>query len=145
LSSSTESYMQIEEKIKLTRRLLKIILKYKFPVGVATKSKLVLRDLDILKEIDKNSILPDDLKSKLKRPVDCKILYFKFLEKYYPELVPKYKSLYKIFFAPSKEYQKEFKEKSKGLCEKYGIKNRIKDIVLVSFNFYFRLVYSFRI
>jgi len=47
------------------------------------------------------------------------------LEKYYPELVPKYKSLYRISFAPSKEYQKELEEKSKRLCERYGIKNKI--------------------
>lgn len=60
-----------------------------------------------------------------KGPADCKTLYYKFLEKHYPELVPKYKSLYRIFFAPSKGYQKELEEKSKRLCEKNGIKNRI--------------------
>ena len=69
LSSSTEPYMPIEEKLRLTRRLLEIILKYRFPVEVATKSKLVLRDLDLLKEIDKNAILPMDLKPKLKHGV----------------------------------------------------------------------------
>jgi hypothetical protein len=47
------------------------------------------------------------------------------LEKHYPKLVLKYRSLYRIFFAPSKEYQKELEEKSKRLCEKYGIKNKI--------------------
>jgi DNA repair photolyase len=212
LSSSTEPYMPIEEKLKLTRKLLEIILKYKFPVEVATKSKLVLRDLYLLKEIDKNAILPADLKPKLKtgviiffsistldeklakilepgapKPIkrletmkrckdegfftgccfipvlpflsdseeqieetirtvkeygadfifvgeltlfgngttDCKILYYKFLEKHYPELVPKYKSLYRIFFAPSKEYQKKIEEIIKRLREKYGIKNSI--------------------
>ncbi len=66
LSSSTEPYMPIEEKLGLTRKLLEVILKYKFPVHVLTKSTLVLRDLDLLKEIDKNAILPDDLKPKLK-------------------------------------------------------------------------------
>lgn len=60
-----------------------------------------------------------------KGSADCKTLYYKFLEKHYPDLVPKYKSLYRIFFAPSKEYQKKLEEKSKRLCEKYGIKNRI--------------------
>jgi len=212
LSSSTEPYMHIEEKLKLTRKLLEIILGYRFPAHILTKSTLVLRDLDLLKEIDKNAILPDDLKPKLKHgaiisfsistldeklakilepgaskpierletmkkckeegffsgicfipvlpflsdseeelertigtvkeygadfifvgsltlfgkgPADCKTLYYKFLEKYYPELVPKYKSLYRIFFAPPKEYQKELDEKSRRLCEKYGIKNRI--------------------
>ena len=69
LSSSTEPYMPIEEKLKLTRKLLEIILKYKFPVHVITKSKLILRDLDLLKEIDKTAILPYDLKPKIKRGV----------------------------------------------------------------------------
>ena len=212
LSSSTEPYMPIEKDLKITRKLLKIVLYYKFPVEVATKSKLVLRDLDLLKEIDKNAILPEDLKPKLKHgtiisfsvstldnnlakilepgapspkerletmlkckeegffvgvnfipvlpflsdseeqlektiktakeyeadfifvggltlfgkgPADCKTLYYKFLEKFYPDLVPKYKRLYRIFFAPSKEYQKELEERAKRICDKYGIKNRI--------------------
>ena len=212
LSSSTEPYMPIEENLKLTRKLLEIILKYRFPVEVATKSKLVLRDLDVLKEIDKNAILPPDLKPKLKHgviisfsistldkrvarilepgaptplerldtmkkckeagfftgvclipvlpfisdseeqleetiktakeygadfifvggltlfgkgPADSKTLYYKFLEKYYPELVTRYKSLYRIFWAPSREYQKELEERAKKLCDKYGIRKGI--------------------
>jgi hypothetical protein len=51
--------------------------------------------------------------------------YYKFLEKHYPELLPKYKSLFKIFFQPPREYQKEIEEKSKKLCDMYGIRNRI--------------------
>jgi DNA repair photolyase len=211
-SSSTEPYMPIEEKLKLTRKLLEIILKYKFPVHILTKSKLVLRDLDLLKEIDKNAILPSDLKPKLKhgaiiffsistldeklakilepgapaprerleimkkcreegfltgvcyipvlpfisdteeeldrmiktakdygadyvlvgaltlfgnRPADCKTLYYKFLERYFPELIPKYKSLFKNSFQPTKEYQKELQERSIRICNKYKIKHRI--------------------
>ena len=212
LSSSTEPYMPIEEKLKLTRKLLEIILKYKFPLHVLTKSKLVLRDLDLLKEIDKNAVLPSDLKPKLKHgviisfsistldeklakilepgapaprerletmkkckeegfltgacyipvlafisdteeqldkmiktakdygadyvlvgaltlfgngPADCKTLYYKFLERYFPELLPKYKSLFKIFFQPTKEYQEELQERSIRICSNYKIKNRI--------------------
>jgi len=56
---------------------------------------------------------------------DSKTLYYKFLEKHYPELLPKYKKLYRIFFAPPKEYQNKLERKSRILCEKYGIKNRI--------------------
>jgi DNA repair photolyase len=211
-SSSTEPYTPIEEKLKLTRKLLEIILKYKFPVHVLTKSKLVLRDLDLMKEIDKNAVLPSDLKPKLKYgaiisfsvstldeklakilepgapapkerletmkkckeegflagvcyipvlpfisdteeqldemiktakdygadyvlvgaltlfgngPADCKTLYYKFLERYFPELVPKYKSLFKIFFQPTKEYQEKLQERSSKICSKYKIKHRI--------------------
>lgn len=212
ISTSTDPYQKIEEKLKLTRKLLEVILKYRFPVHILTKSSLVLRDLDLLKEIDKKAILPEDLRNKLKRGVivnfsistldeklakilepgapkpkvrletmrkckeegfftgisyipvlpflsdseeqldemiktakeynadfvfvgaltlfgnksaDCKTLYYKFLERYYPDLVSKYRSLFRIFFQPSKEYQKELEEKSKKLCEKYGIKNGI--------------------
>ncbi|MEM5867766.1 MAG: hypothetical protein QXG39_07595 [Candidatus Aenigmatarchaeota archaeon] len=64
LSSSTEPYMPIEDQVKLTRKLLEIILKYKFPVEIATKTKLVLRYLDLLRKIDKNAVLPEDLKIK---------------------------------------------------------------------------------
>ena len=212
ISTSTEPYQKIEGKLKLTRKILEVILKFRFPVHILTKSPLVLRDIDLLKEIDKNAILPTDLKNELRNgaivnfsistldenlarivepgapkpserleamqkireegilagisyvPVlpflsdseedlsemiknakdygasfvfvgsltlfgngaaDSKTLYFKFLEKYYPELLPKYESLYKHSFAPSKEYEKRLKEKSKRLCEKYGIKNKI--------------------
>jgi DNA repair photolyase len=212
ISSSTEAYNLAEEKLKMMRKLLEIILKYKFPIHLQTKSSLVLRDLDLLEKIDKFAILPKDLKNKLKRgviisfsfstldeklakilepgaflpkerlktlkeckkagflsgaafvpvlpyisdtkekleqmiktakehnadfvlvgsltlfgkgPLDCKTLYYKFLEKNFPELIPKYKSLYRIFIAPPKEYQKKLEVKAKMFCEKYGIKNRI--------------------
>lgn len=65
LSSATEAYMPTEEKIGLTRRLLETILKYRFPVHVITRSTLVLRDLDILKGIDKEAVLPEDLKARV--------------------------------------------------------------------------------
>lgn len=212
LSSATEPYMHCEEKLMLTRKLLEIILKFNFPVEIGTKSTLVLRDLDLLKEIDKNAILPTDLKPKLKHgaiisfsistlneslakilepgapvplkrletmkkfkeegfltgvcfmPVlpfisdseeamedtirttkeyggdyifisgltlfgngeaDSKTLYYRFLEKYYPELLSKYKNLYRIFFAPSNDYQRKLGERTYNLCKKYQIKNRI--------------------
>ena len=58
--------MPIEKEKKLSRKLLEIILRHRFPVEVATKSRLVLRDLDLLKQIDKVAILPDDLKGILR-------------------------------------------------------------------------------
>lgn len=67
LSSSTDPYLQLEKERGLTRELLKIILKYKFPVHILTKSDLILRDLDLLSEIEKNAILPVDLQNQLSR------------------------------------------------------------------------------
>ncbi|RLI80876.1 radical SAM protein [Archaeoglobales archaeon] len=212
LSSSTEPYMHVERKFELTRMILQKILKYRFPVEIATKSKLVLRDLDVLEKIDSTAILPTDLAQRLGRGViisfsistldeelakivepgapspkerletmlkckqegflvgvnyipvlpflsdseedldemiktakdygadyvligsltlfgneanDCKTLYYKFLEEYFPELVPKYKSLFKNSFAPPKRYQAKLAEISEGLCEKHGIRSRI--------------------
>jgi len=69
LFASQEAYIPIEKKCRITRRLLEIILKCRFPVHILTKSTLVLRDLDILKEIDRIAVLPSDLKPKLKRGV----------------------------------------------------------------------------
>ena len=65
LSSATEPYLQIEKDYRLTRQLLELILKYRFPVHVITKSDLVIRDFDLLHEIDKQAILPHDLQDKL--------------------------------------------------------------------------------
>ena len=69
LSSATDPYLQFEKEERITRQLLEIILKYKFPVHVITKSDLVLRDLDLLEQIDRQAILPLDLHGKLQRKV----------------------------------------------------------------------------
>ncbi|XDD49734.1 radical SAM protein [Leptospira sp. WS92.C1] len=69
LSSATDPYLHFEKTEKITRDLLKVILKYKFPVHIITKSDLIIRDFDILKEIENAAILPDDLQNKLDRKV----------------------------------------------------------------------------
>ncbi|HYG15001.1 MAG TPA: radical SAM protein [Bacteroidia bacterium] len=65
LSSATDPYLHFEEEYQLTRQLLQIILKHRFPVHIITKSPLVVRDFDVLKEIDKAAILPADLLGKV--------------------------------------------------------------------------------
>jgi len=65
LASSTEPYPEFEKELKITRSLLQIIARFRFPVIILTKSTLVLRDIDLLKKINENAILPDDLKPKL--------------------------------------------------------------------------------
>ena len=50
-----DSYQQIENDYKLTRQILEIIGKYKAPIHLLTKSTLVLRDMDIIKKINKHS------------------------------------------------------------------------------------------
>ena len=206
LSSATEPWMHIEKKYELTRKCLKVIAKFKFPVHCLTKSTLILRDLDLLEEIDKNAILPSDL-SKLKHgtlitfslsTLEEKIakifepsapkprerlealqkvknagfhagiayipvlpflsdsdeqleemirtakefnanyvlvgaltlhgindLYYKVIEKHFPELLSKYKQLFKIFSQPGRDYQLRLEKKAKVFCEKYRVRYRI--------------------
>jgi len=70
LSSATEPWMiGIEDKYKVTRKCLHIILRYRYPIHCLTKSTLILRDLDLLREIDRNARLPPNLKDKLKHGV----------------------------------------------------------------------------
>jgi len=47
-----DSYQPIEKKYRLTRRAIELIREYNHPVHVLTKSTLVARDIDILKEIN---------------------------------------------------------------------------------------------
>lgn len=56
MSSTTDPYIGIEAKYKLTRRILEILLKHQFPVSILTKSSLVLRDIDLFKKFDKITV-----------------------------------------------------------------------------------------
>lgn len=51
LSGNTDCYQPAEHRYKITRKLLQTFLKYKHPVGIITKNSLILRDLDILKQL----------------------------------------------------------------------------------------------
>ncbi len=53
--SMTDPYLHAEEELKYTRRCLEIIRRYGFGVAVHTKSARILRDLDLLEEINRQS------------------------------------------------------------------------------------------
>lgn len=53
--SMSDPYMHCEEKLNLTGRCLEIILKYGFGVAIQTKSDLILRDIDLLDEINRSA------------------------------------------------------------------------------------------
>jgi DNA repair photolyase len=212
LSSATDPYIKAEEKYELTQRFLLTILKHRFPVLMITKSELILRDNDILKEIDRNAIHADDLKGKLNRgaiisfsfstldhdlaatlepgapspsarlktmmkckdaglfvgmncipvlpfisdsdekleglitagkdhgadyiliggltlfgenPADSKVLYHKFLERKFPQLITEYKKLYRIFPYPPQDYIGQLNARADRLCEKVGLQRGI--------------------
>ena len=57
MSGNTDCYQPAEQQFKITRDCLKVFLKYKHPVGIITKNALILRDLDILKELAKDNLI----------------------------------------------------------------------------------------
>lgn len=56
-SGNTDCYQPIEKKLKITRSMLEVLLRLKHPVGMITKNSLILRDLDILKEMARLNLL----------------------------------------------------------------------------------------
>jgi DNA repair photolyase len=212
VGSGTDAYIRHEQKYMMTEGMLRLFLKYRFPVFISTKCTLIKRDIALLKEIDKAAILPEDLKSKLKRglilsvsvstvdekvsdilepgaasplarlelvqhlkhegflvgvnaiPVlpfisdteeslekiiakakeneadyilvggltlfgdgiaDSRTLFYRFLERYEPSLLPKYEQLYGTNFYAPFTYQDQLKARSGKLCRKYNIRNSI--------------------
>ncbi|MFU8767391.1 MAG: SPL family radical SAM protein [Candidatus Methanoperedens sp.] len=71
LGTVTDPYQPIEEKYQITRRCLEILQLHDFPVCIQTKSALVLRDIDLLREFSNIEVgvtltSPDDsVRSKL--------------------------------------------------------------------------------
>lgn len=53
VANSSDPYHPLEEKLKLTRQALKIIKDRRLGLNLVTKSSLILRDLDILKDFGK--------------------------------------------------------------------------------------------
>src|SRR5689334_16455545 len=67
VGSATDAYLPHESNLRITKGMLHLFHRYKFPVFISTKRDLILRDIELLKEIDKNAILPHDLRQRLKR------------------------------------------------------------------------------
>lgn len=60
-SGNTDCYQPLERKMQITRKCLDVMLKWKHPTGIITKNSLILRDLDILKEMAKLNIIAVNL------------------------------------------------------------------------------------
>ncbi len=53
--SMTDPYLHVEQELGLTRRCIEVIAQMGFGLSILTKSDRILRDLDLLKEINKRS------------------------------------------------------------------------------------------
>ncbi len=75
LSGNTDCYQPVEKEFGITRKLLEVCLEYRNPVGVITKSSLVLRDVDLLRQLAQMdlvhvSISITTLNEKLRRKME---------------------------------------------------------------------------
>lgn len=50
-----DPYLHAEEELRLTRRCLELISQYEYGIAIQTKSTRILRDLDLLREINRKS------------------------------------------------------------------------------------------
>lgn len=57
LSGNTDCYQPLEQKLRITRKLLEVFARYRHPVGIITKNVTVLRDLDILRDLAKDGLV----------------------------------------------------------------------------------------
>lgn len=48
LGTNTDPYQPIEKKYQITRQVLQVLAAFRHPVGIVTKSPLIVRDIDIL-------------------------------------------------------------------------------------------------
>lgn len=79
IGSMSDTYNPLEQKYEQTRKALKLISKYNFGVSIDTKSDLILRDIDLLREInEKNNVIvkftittPNDELAKIIEPHVC--------------------------------------------------------------------------
>ena len=57
VSGNTDCYQPLERKLEITRGLLKVFAQYRHPVGMITKNSLILRDLDLLKDLASDNLI----------------------------------------------------------------------------------------
>ena len=55
LGTATDPYQAIERRYKVTRRILEALCEYRTPVGIVTRSPMILRDIDVLRELSQRA------------------------------------------------------------------------------------------
>ena len=74
IGTNTDPYQPGEKRLRVTRQVLETLLDYHHPVSIVTKGSLILRDLDLLKDLAAHGLvsvaisvttLRNDLKTKL--------------------------------------------------------------------------------
>ena len=72
IGAMSDTYNRFEEQLQLTRSSLQLLLKYRFGVSIDTKSDLILRDKDLLKQLNKQQ--PVIIKITITTPYDYEVI-----------------------------------------------------------------------
>ena len=87
----TDSYQPIEAKYKLMPEILKLLIKYKTPAIISTKSKLVIRDYDLIDELSRITYIniaatittmEEDIRIKIEPSASKSAERFEFLKEF---------------------------------------------------------------
>lgn len=57
VSGNTDCYQPLERKFEITRNILKVFARYRHPLGMITKNGLILRDLDLLRDLAQDNLV----------------------------------------------------------------------------------------
>jgi DNA repair photolyase len=57
LGANTDVYQPLERDLRITRAVVEVLAEFRHPFGIVTKSALVLRDLDILRDMAKETLV----------------------------------------------------------------------------------------
>ena len=57
IGTNTDPYQPIERSHKIMRQVLEVLLEFRHPVSILTKSDLILRDLDVLKALQEHDLV----------------------------------------------------------------------------------------
>ena len=57
LGANTDPYQPVEKELEITRSILEVMEEFRHPVGIVTKSNLVLRDLDLLQALASQNLV----------------------------------------------------------------------------------------
>ncbi len=57
IGTNTDPYQPIERKMRIMRQILEVLAEAKHPIGIVTKSALVLRDIDILSQMAQDGLV----------------------------------------------------------------------------------------
>lgn len=132
MGSMTDPYIPLEKELLYTRGALSLALKYGFGMTLITKSSLVLRDIDLLKQINEKSkcvvqitltTYSDELCKKLEPNVSTTKERFDVLMKLKEEGIPTV-----VWLTPILPYINDTKSNILGILD-YCIKAGVKGII----------------